>query len=75
MLIEILLLNSRPCSTYELPNPSRGPLSVSVVLFFSSQKGKSEPKHDFVLPGGLEDDDSYLFFCQMNKRWGEGLKR
>lgn len=53
MLIEILLLNSRPCSTYEIPNPSRGPLSVSVVLFFSSQEGKSEPKHDFVLPGGL----------------------
>lgn len=53
MLIEILLLNSRPCSTYEIPNPSRGPLSVSVVLFFSSQEGKSEPKLDFVLPEGL----------------------
>lgn len=33
------------------------------VLFFSSLEGKSEPKRDFVIPGGLEDDDNdYLFY-------------
>lgn len=52
MLIEILLLNSRQCSTYDIPNPSRGPLSV--CLFFSLAHRRENLNQNVIL-SFLED--------------------
>lgn len=71
MLIEILLLNSRPCSTHEIRvSRARGPLSASVVLLTHRRENQNQNVM-FVIAGGLEDDYLFLIFGGL----GRGVKK
>lgn len=72
MLIEILLLNSRPCSTYEILNLPRASHSTSLVRFVLLAGGGGKNHHQtgiLFFPEGLRMMTTFLTLSD-----GKGLK-
>lgn len=71
MLIEILLLNSRPCSTYEILNLSRASHSTSLVCFLLLAGGKNHsPNGILFFLEGLRRMTTFL--CNIERWEGTG---